>query len=91
MSNNKLLENIISDVETLNKQEHIEILRILKSKNYNIKITENNNGCFINLNDVDEKILEQIQKFIFFITDKNKELDNYETLKNDILENYIEN
>lgn len=90
MSNNKILENIISDVETLNKQEHIEILRILKSNNSNIKITENNNGCFINLNDVDENTLEQIQKFIFFITDKNKELDNYESLKNNILENYIE-
>jgi hypothetical protein len=65
-------KRVIKEVGYLNKLEHIEIFKILKSNN--ITFTENVNGIFINLSPVNISILNEIILFINYVKNKNIEL-----------------
>ena len=84
--NNKL-KNITDEIENLDIKYHIEILRIFK--NNNINITENNNGCFINMNDVNDKIIKEIKDFILFNKNNETELKKQEEIKKSLIENVL--
>ncbi len=68
----KLMENI----KKLSKDEHIEIFKIFLEDN--ISYSENNNGIFINLNNIKEKTLDNILKYIEYIEIKKSDLMNDE-------------
>jgi hypothetical protein len=79
MDFNKILsindkKKIISDVAQLSENQQIEIFNILNLKK-EVKYTENKNGIFINLDDVDNNSLNEIIKFISFCKESNKVLD----------------
>ena len=59
----KQYEDFISKIDELGKRDHIEILRIIKEDDNSLKITENNNGCFINLNELEQSTLENVNNF----------------------------
>ena len=65
-------KRVIKEVSNLNKLEHIEIFKILKSNN--IVFTENVNGIFINLSPINISILNEIILFINYVKNKNIEL-----------------
>ena len=71
----KCLRDQIRDLE---KDEHFEVLRIIR-ENGNNKFTENNNGIFVNMNKL---TIEKIESFLEF-SRKNK--INFE---NEIENNY---
>ena len=48
----EMKHNFINKVETLSRNEHIQILRMMKS--LNINITENFNGSFINISKISD-------------------------------------
>ena len=75
-------KNIMNNIKKMNKNEYIEIFKIIKKND--IPYTENLNGIFINLNIVDEKILFKINNFINFIMYNNTELIEKEKKMNDI-------
>lgn len=77
---------IISNSSILTNIEHIEIFKILKK--YNIKYSENSNGIFINLNYLDNKIIDEIFKFIYFCI-KNKEKLKIESKERDNLKKIL--
>lgn len=74
----KCLRDLIRDLE---KDEHFEVLRIIR-ENENNKFTENNNGIFVNMNKLDPMTIEKIESFLEF-SRKNK--INFE---NEIENNY---
>ena len=59
------LEKLRKTIENLNIEHHLEIAKIFKSNN--IKLTENNNGIFINLNNISSNIIVQINTYLQFI------------------------
>ena len=67
-------KKIIDDIESMTKEHHIEIFKILKS--YDIKYTENNNGIFINMNNIDLECLDKINNYVNFINENKKILLN---------------
>ena len=77
----KLKKDIIKNSKNLKKIEYIEIFKLI-AKN-NIKFTENINGIFINLNNIDNNILEEINKLLIYIKSKNKELNSVEKIINE--------
>lgn len=85
----KQYEDLISKIDELGKNDHIEILRIIREDDTSAKITENNNGCFINLNEIERSTLEKITNFLNYIEDNKKELNKHETLKSDLKDNYL--
>ena len=86
-TNLRFLKQINNKIEKRTKKEHIEILRIVK-KSKKSKITENNNGCFVDLNEIENDIIEELSKFIEFQEIKEKELKTMEKEKHDIA-NYL--
>ena len=75
--NSKHLNNMNKQIEKMSKTEHLQILNII-IQNDKIKVTENNNGCFINLNELQESTLDAIDKFLAYSSTKEKELKSIE-------------
>jgi hypothetical protein len=85
----KEYETLIHKIEKLDKREHIEILRIIKEDKTNIKITENNNGCFINLNELTDDTIDKIFNLLNYIEDNKIELNKHELMKYNLKNNYL--
>lgn len=76
-------KNIINTVGKFGKSEHLEILKIIK-KYDNIKYTENNNGIFLNLNSIPEKLLLEIERFVTYYLIKKDYLKQEKTKQENI-------
>ena len=76
--NKKDLLNLKNGITKLDKNEYLEILKILK-RNGN-KVTENKNGIFINLNNISNEILTEIDNFVKYSFDNHSRLKNLEDL-----------
>jgi hypothetical protein len=79
------IKNIKDRIEDMNKHHQIEVLRILK-KDKNIILNENSNGIFVNLTDLDQSVVDDLEKYINYV---DKQLNNIETIETqkEILEN----
>jgi hypothetical protein len=74
------LELLKSKIENLNKQHHIEILKILKQKSQ-IKLNENRNGVFINLTYLPNDVLGEIVEYLNYVDDQEILLNPIEKQK----------
>tara|TARA_Y100001958_G_scaffold157683_1_gene153393 strand:- start:1214 stop:1513 length:300 start_codon:yes stop_codon:yes gene_type:complete len=81
------LENLKNTIETFPRYHQIEILSILKQ--YNIDITENNNGTFINLTKLDEKIINVLDNYVNYVEEQKNHLDVVEKEKERIEKTYF--
>lgn len=76
------LDSIRLKIEAMPKENHIEIAKILKDKN--IKLTENNNGIFINLTNLSDDIKQLLLDYIKHIENQENILNIIETKKEEI-------
>ena len=76
------LKYIRDKIESLDKNNHIDILRLLVKKN--IFINENKNGIFINLTDLSNDIIDDIEKYIIYINEQNIHFEYIEKQKNEL-------
>ena len=67
--NIKKFELINSKIEKLNKKQHIELLRIIV-KDEKVNISENKNGSFINMNELNNEIINKIVEYLNYIETK---------------------
>lgn len=79
------LRRIKSRIEKMDKNNQIGALFMI-TKNKMIKYSENNNGTFINLTDIDDNMLVKIEEFIEYIELQQCDIQNLEDKKD-----YIEN
>ena len=84
---NKELSVLCKTIEYFSKEDQIEILKIISNVNVNL-ISENNNGSFINMNDLNDDTLLKINSYVEYVLKKNNEINNIENEK-DILKNNI--
>lgn len=71
------LENLKKNIERLDKQNHIEILRIL-TKDQTVRINETKSGCLVNMSLLPDKVIDEIQQYLDYI---NKRQDSIEALE----------
>lgn len=79
------LIDIKERVEMMNKHHQIEVLRILK-QNSNVVLNENSNGVFVNLTDVDEKVIKKLEEYINYVEKQTSNINVIENQK-EIIEN----
>ncbi len=88
MPSPKELEKMCEIIESFSKDDHIKILKIIYESDNNNSISENNNGTFIHMEDLNEDTIQNIQKYIDYVVLKEgtiKEIeDTKDKLKNDI-------
>jgi hypothetical protein len=73
------IKKIIDDVECMTKEHHIEIFKIIND--FDVKYTENNNGIFINMNNINEECLNKINNYVNFINENKKNILEFEKIK----------
>ena len=83
---NSELEIIKSKIESLSKEQHIEVLKIIKNES-NICINENKSGVFINLSYLEPSVLQSLQKYLAYISDQENLLTPLEKLKMEYSQN----
>lgn len=86
INNLKVLNRIISKLE---KNHHLKIFNIIKENN--IKYSENRNGIFVNLNQVSDNTIEKIKKYIEYIKIQEKNISNFENIKNEFKKDFFTN
>ena len=80
------LEKIVDLIETFSKDDHIKILEIIFNYNKSI-ISENNNGCFIHIEDLSEDIIEKIEHYIKYVLLKEVDINTIEDTKDKLKNN----
>lgn len=76
------LELIKKKIESLDKSQQIEVLRIIK-KNPSVTLNENKSGIYINLTFLPEDVLLDLQNFIQYTMDQEEILIPVESQKRD--------
>ena len=76
------------EIEKLNKNNHLEILKILKK--HSISFSENKNGSFINLNCVDDFILSEIKEYILYLQKQENIINEVEVQKQEYVQEYFD-
>ena len=69
-------------IERLGKNNQLEILSILKNAN-GIKLNENKNGVFVNMSFLPSDSLAEIDKYVKYVSDQEKTLNEFENQKQD--------
>lgn len=74
------MEALKKYIEKYDKQQHIEIYKILKK--HNVPISENKNGSFVNLSNItDETIINELNEYINHYKNQECELKEKEDKK----------
>tara|TARA_B100000242_G_C42869554_1_gene403544 strand:- start:313 stop:636 length:324 start_codon:yes stop_codon:yes gene_type:complete len=81
------LENLKQKIESLNKGQQIEILKIFLENE--TKLNENKSGIFINMSFLKQDVLEKLDKYLEYIKDQEHNLNNLETQKQEFKETYF--
>ena len=76
------LEDLKSKIEQLNKQHHIEILKILK-KNNTVTLNENKSGVYVNISLLPQQSVTDIFNYVNYIEQQEATLSSLETQKLD--------
>ena len=83
------LDTLKKKIESLNKNQHVEILKILNKRN--ISYSENKNGIFFNLSTLKDDDIEEIKQFMSYIADQEVSLSSVETVKQDFKKTFFDN
>ena len=77
------IKEIKDQIELMDKQHQIEVLRILNN-NKNIILNENSNGVFVNLTELDDKVIKKLTDYISYVTTQTNNIKMIETKKEEI-------
>jgi len=73
--------DIINKIKTFDKNDQIHILQILLNQS-NINYSENKNGTFFNMNDIENNTIEDIVKYIHYVEQKEDDINKIEKKMN---------
>jgi predicted component of viral defense system (DUF524 family) len=74
------LETMKAQIEKLSKPHHLEFLKILK-KNPAVILNENKSGVYVNLSFLPKDTIEEMNKYLVYITEQENSLLAAETQK----------
>ena len=83
------LERLKMKIEKLEKEQQIEILRILH-ENQNVKLNENKSGVYVNLSFLPEDVIDKIKIYLNYVTDQESMLKLTENKKEDFAKTFFE-
>lgn len=81
------LINLKNIIENMDAFHHKEILKILI--NNNVNFSENRNGIFLNLINIEKSIINKIKKYIDYVENQEKDLKSLEQQKKEYKDTYF--
>lgn len=88
MNNFDNLTNLKNIIEKMDIIHHKKILLIFKK--YNIIISENRNGSFINITNINDNIIQELNDYIIYINKQEKNLIDIENLKEELQKDFFD-
>jgi hypothetical protein len=88
MDTEKLI-NLKNKIENLDKTHHSKILNVLMQNE--VKFSENRNGSFINMNNLNETTVHKIEEVLKYISIQEKHLQEVEKIKSELNHDYFSN
>ena len=82
------LNYIRESIESMNKFNQVEVLRIL-NKNNNVMLNENKYGIHINLSELKKEILDELNGYIKYVNTQEITLNAIEQQKEDYKNTYF--
>jgi len=76
------LEDLKNKIESMSKNHHIEILKILK-KNNAVTLNENKSGVYVNLSFLPNPTIDSISGYVKYIEEQEATLSSLEIQKED--------
>jgi hypothetical protein len=83
------LMNLKDGIENMPVVHQIEILRILYKKQTHLN--ENKNGVFVNISKLNDATLQELEKYMKYVIQQEKQLSEFETQKEFLTKEYFEN
>jgi hypothetical protein len=88
MNNKEDIYKLKQIVEKMDVIHHKKIFSILKKNNINI--SENRNGSFINITNLNTKIIQELNNYIYYINKQEKTLIDVENLKQELQKDFFD-
>jgi hypothetical protein len=82
------LNHLKERIEKLNKFHQIEILKLLK-KDTTCTLNENKNGIFVNLTNVKDTLVYELEKYLDYVIQQEKQLGDIEHHKDMLTNTYF--
>jgi len=81
------LKQIKDRVEALNQHHQIQILKIITQ--HNVDLTENKNGSFVNLTNVDDAVISKITDYLSYVDEQETQLKEIENQKTELTKQFF--
>ena len=81
------LKQMKDRVEALNQHHQIQILKILTQ--CKVDLTENKNGSFINLTNVDDAVISKITDYLGYVDEQETQLNEVENQKTELTKQFF--
>jgi hypothetical protein len=88
LPNIQKLESMKNNIESMSKNHHIEILKIIKN-NSSTKLNENKSGVYINLTFLPESTINEISNYLNYVNEQESLLDPFEKEKSEFKNTYF--
>lgn len=83
----KKIITLKNKIDNLDKNFHVRFFKVLIDNN--IKFSENRNGIFVNMNNLDDKTVSDMEKVLKYINMQEKNLQEVETIKKELNNDYF--
>jgi|TARA_R110002074_G_scaffold197790_1_gene365252 hypothetical protein len=77
------------NIENLEKHQHLHIVKIIQKNN--IDFTENRNGIFLNMKDLNKETIKEILQYLKYIAIQQQQLDTDENIKKTYANDFFNN
>ncbi len=81
------LKQLKDHIEGLNQHHQIQILKIITQ--CNVGFTENKNGSFINLTNVDDAVISKITDYLSYVDKQEIQLNEIENQKTELTKQFF--
>jgi len=82
-----LLKQLKDRIEALNQHHQIQILTIVTQSK--VAHTENKNGSFINLTNVDDAVISKITEYLKYVDEQETQLNEVENQKTELTKQFF--
>jgi hypothetical protein len=82
-----LLKQLKDRIEALNQHHQIQILKMMTE--HNVGLTENKNGSFVNLTNVDEAVISKITDYLGYVDEQETQLNEVENQKTELTKQFF--
>ena len=81
------LKQLKDRIEVLNQHHQIQILKIMTQ--CSVDLTENKNGSFINLTNVDDAVISKITDYLGYVDEQETQLKEIENQKTELTKQFF--